>query len=199
MNEKKQLPKRLRRLTNVRQPNPRYFLTLCTENREPILASDPVHSVFIEFMRGSPERYGWSCGEYVLMPDHAHFFAAPSPDAVTLGAWVKAIRAFIRQAGTAGLRHSLKNPPRGVTRPTVCRDICRPGDLTGRWLANNDVALAGIERGIRWQKGFFDHVLRTAESYSAKWAYVRQNPVRAGLVAEADDWPFLGQIDVLTM
>src|SRR5262245_21985590 len=28
-----------------------------------------------------------------------------------------------------------------------------------------------------WQKGFFDHVLRSQESYSVKWEYVRQNPV----------------------
>ena len=34
-----------------------------------------------------------------------------------------------------------------------------------------------------WQKGFFDHVLRGGESYSEKWEYVFQNPVRAGLVA----------------
>lgn len=30
-----------------------------------------------------------------------------------------------------------------------------------------------------WQKGFFDHVLRSSESYSQKWEYVRDNPVRA--------------------
>jgi len=32
-----------------------------------------------------------------------------------------------------------------------------------------------------WQKGFFDHVSRTAESYEEKRHYVRDNPVRAGL------------------
>jgi putative transposase len=32
-----------------------------------------------------------------------------------------------------------------------------------------------------WQEGFFDHVLRSSESYSQKWDYVRLNPVRAGL------------------
>jgi REP element-mobilizing transposase RayT len=31
-----------------------------------------------------------------------------------------------------------------------------------------------------WQKSFFDHLLRSGESYSAKWAYVRDNPGRAG-------------------
>ena len=45
-----------------------------------------------------------------------------------------------------------------------------------------------------WQRGFFDHVMRSGESYSEKWGYVRNNPVRAGLVNEADAWPFQGEI-----
>lgn len=52
-------------------------------------------------------------------------------------------------------------------------------------------------RGIQsphWQPGFFDHVLRSAESYSAKWDYVRENPVRAGLVEKSEDWPYQGTV-----
>ena len=45
-----------------------------------------------------------------------------------------------------------------------------------------------------WQKTFFDHLLRNSESYSEKWNYVRENPVRAGLAKKAEDWPFVGQI-----
>jgi putative transposase len=45
-----------------------------------------------------------------------------------------------------------------------------------------------------WQKGFFDHLLRSGESYSQKWDYVRENPVRAGLVAIPEDWPYAGEI-----
>ena len=45
-----------------------------------------------------------------------------------------------------------------------------------------------------WEKGFFDHVLRSSESYAAKWEYVRENPVRAGLVTRWQDWPYLGKI-----
>lgn len=48
-----------------------------------------------------------------------------------------------------------------------------------------------------WQKGFFDHILRSADSYSEKWIYVEQNPVRAGLVASHQDWPFAGSIHEL--
>jgi putative transposase len=45
-----------------------------------------------------------------------------------------------------------------------------------------------------WQRGFFDHVLRSDESCTEKWNYVRENPVRAGLVTAADDWPYAGEI-----
>jgi REP element-mobilizing transposase RayT len=48
-----------------------------------------------------------------------------------------------------------------------------------------------------WQEGFFDHLVRQDESYSAKWAYVRQNPVRAGLVSEPEAWPYAGEISEL--
>ena len=45
-----------------------------------------------------------------------------------------------------------------------------------------------------WQKTFFDHVLRSSESYSEKWEYVCENPVRAGVVKQSEDWPFQGEI-----
>ena len=45
-----------------------------------------------------------------------------------------------------------------------------------------------------WQPGFFDHLLRNDESYAQKWEYVRENPVRAGLVHCSEDWPYQGEI-----
>jgi putative transposase len=48
-----------------------------------------------------------------------------------------------------------------------------------------------------WQKGFFDHLIRHSESYSQKWDYVSQNPLRAGLVTNAQDWPWQGEIEIL--
>jgi putative transposase len=52
---------------------------------------------------------------------------------------------------------------------------------------------AGLAKGT-WQRGFFDHLLRNAESYTQKWEYVVQNPVRAGLVEHAESWPYGGEI-----
>jgi REP element-mobilizing transposase RayT len=53
--------------------------------------------------------------------------------------------------------------------------------------------------GRIWQEEFFDHVLRSSESYSHKWDYVKENPVRAELVKKSDDWPFQGEIESLML
>jgi len=53
--------------------------------------------------------------------------------------------------------------------------------------------------GTVWQEEFFDHVLRSGESYSQKWGYVKENPVRAGLVTSSGEWPWQGEIELLTL
>ena len=49
-------------------------------------------------------------------------------------------------------------------------------------------------KGQIWEEGFFDHILRSNESYSQKWNYVRENPVRAGLMKSAAEWTYQGEI-----
>lgn len=46
------------------------------------------------------------------------------------------------------------------------------------------------QQGIQWQRDFFDHRLRNVESAAEKARYIRMNPVRAGLVADPEDWPY---------
>jgi len=61
-------------------------------------------------------------------------------------------------------------------------------------MGSQRVQLAGQKLSSFWQPGFNDHVLRNDESYAQKWEYVFQNPVRGGLVARAEDWPYAGEI-----
>jgi putative transposase len=46
------------------------------------------------------------------------------------------------------------------------------------------------QQGIQWQRDFFDHRLRSWESAEEKGAYIRANPLRAGLIREGEVWPF---------
>jgi putative transposase len=78
--------------------------------------------------------------------------------------------------------------------------VCGPDDFQlGRWIGALKQHLAKAVVSTKpsrpiWQRGLFDHVLRSNESYAQKWNYVRENPVRAGLVEKAEDWPYQGEI-----
>ncbi len=52
-----------------------------------------------------------------------------------------------------------------------------------RWIASRC--------GVHWQDGFFDHRLRNDAEFAEKYQYVLQNPVRKGLCATSEEWPFL--------
>jgi REP element-mobilizing transposase RayT len=45
--------------------------------------------------------------------------------------------------------------------------------------------------GPVWQEESFDHVLRSVESFEEKVEYIRQNPVRRGLVSRPEDYRWL--------
>ena len=46
--------------------------------------------------------------------------------------------------------------------------------------------------GKLWQRGFYDHVLRSEEGIPDVARYILGNPVRADLVSEIADYPFSG-------
>jgi REP element-mobilizing transposase RayT len=64
----------------------------------------------------------------------------------------------------------------------------------GPWVGKLKQALAKAAGLSRAKSQLFDHVLRSDESYAQKWNYVRENPVRAGLVKSVEDWPYQGEI-----
>jgi REP element-mobilizing transposase RayT len=45
--------------------------------------------------------------------------------------------------------------------------------------------------GPLWDEESFDHVLRSADSWQQKREYIRQNPVKAGLVKRSEDYRWL--------
>jgi REP-associated tyrosine transposase len=72
-------------------------------------------------------------------------------------------------------------------------------EWVGMWKSVSSRRIAatlGIQPPI-WQPDYFDRYLRSSESYSEKWQYVQQNPVRAGLVGCVEDWPYHGVINDL--
>ena len=84
----------------------------------------------------------------------------------------------------------------GVVMPDHMHWIVAPRE--DRELSVGDFA-TGFKRLLRkalpsqawqWQRGCFDRLLRFDEDLQSKWIYVQDNPVRAGLVERAEDWPY---------
>jgi REP element-mobilizing transposase RayT len=68
-----------------------------------------------------------------------------------------------------------------------CRRELAEGNLSAaikRWMREE------LNADWEWQGGCFDRLLRSEESAQARWEYMRENPVRAGLVKEWGQWPY---------
>jgi len=161
--------KHLRRLERVWVDWPIYFITTCTFDRRAILSSRDIAAILVQEWRTAHNRHGWAIGRYVIMPDHVHFFCRAELAA-------KPLRIFMQKW-------------KQWTSKRVAREVAAIG------IDDPDLK----QSGTLWQDEFFDHVLRSSESYSQKWKYVKDNPVRAGLVKKSDDWPFQGEIDSLML
>lgn len=81
--------------------------------------------------------------------------------------------------------------------------FCAPYDgrsTIERWIAYWKDRFAKVHAGAEigtFQAGGFHHRLRHDESYAVKWQYVRENPVRAGLVDRPEEWPYRGRVHCL--
>ncbi|MEI6105523.1 MAG: transposase [Opitutae bacterium] len=80
--------------------------------------------------------------------------------------------------------------------------VAPDGVTLSAWVKSLKNTLSKSWRGAgiaapHWQKGFFDHVMRSAQSYEEKWTYGAANPVRAGLATSLEAWPYQGTIHSL--
>jgi len=169
-------PPRLERVFQKYNP-PLYFVTFCTARRRKILANEAVHRVLVEYGRRG-EAHGVALGRYVIMPNHVHLFVRGTHE-FRLSIWMRGLKRVVAAAVAGG---------RKVDLPM---DAACPAAGDGRQLQRP--VKTDSESSI-WQRGFFDHLLRNSDSYSQKWQYVEQNPVRAGLVSKTEDWPYAGEI-----
>ncbi|MCS7338688.1 MAG: hypothetical protein NZ739_10720 [Verrucomicrobiae bacterium] len=170
------------------------FLTVCTKDRQPILATPRMHDLLV---RAWSIANHWLVGRYVIMPDHVHLFCSPATwPRMPLKNWVSYWKSLVTRAlrghgplvGGSGSTPTVTDGA-GGTAPAIGAGGTAPAIGAGE-------TAPARPREI-WQRDFWDTQLRRGESYSAKWEYVRQNPIRAGLVANAAHWPYQGELNIL--
>jgi putative transposase len=81
------------------------YLTVCTWNREPILASHPMHDLLIEMWE---KAHTWLVGHFVILPDHIHLFCAPAevvyPPLTVWASYWKRLTTIARRQTHPGFR-----------------------------------------------------------------------------------------------
>jgi REP element-mobilizing transposase RayT len=58
---------------------------------------------------------------------------------------------------------------------------------TGFWMSKK-------KPGMKWQKDFYDYVIKRPEDIATQIRYILDNPVRKGLVSSWQEYPFKGSI-----
>ena len=70
-------------------------------------------------------------------------------------------------------------------------DWTLPGILQGiKEFTSREINKALGRRGVFWQDENFDHIIRHEQDWMDKLEYIHHNPVRAGIVERAQDYPF---------
>lgn len=139
-----------------RYDTPVYLITVCTLNRQPVLASPEVHTAFCDYAKHSSE-FGVVVGRYVIMPNHLHVFVGLSGD-VPVGRWVK------------GLKRSLDKPLQALGhKPTVLNT----SKLTSFWQPGAfDHLLRNTESyGQKWQYVWQNPVRAGLITQPGNWPY----------------------------
>ena len=159
------------------------YVTVVTEKRMPVLASNTMHDIITSAWNAADL---WLVGRYMIMPDHIHFFCAPaSYPHSDFHKWMAYWKSLAAKAYWQ----------------TMGGSLMQYGNISGGscFCATDGTADARervppARNPPLFQRDCWDRQLRTGESYSGKWQYVLNNPVRKGLVDDAADWPHQGEM-----
>jgi putative transposase len=128
--------------------------------------------------------------DVVWIDEPIYFITITTKDRRPVLACREAFAILVSEFRNAPARHGW-TVGRFVVMPDHVHLFCAEGgdrsavslsDFIGRvkqWSAKAILRALGLASPL-WQAEFFDHVLRSYESYESKWRYVVENPVRAG-------------------
>lgn len=165
------------------------LLTVTTEKRVPWLADDTAHRLLHETWL---EANAWLVGDYLLMPDHLHCFCAPHNLKFSIETWISYWKREFslkvkRLAGTLAPPQT-HLPVSGEAELSTSREGLNSVDRARPLTTHEDSnqiggasVLASPFPKWKFQSRGWHHRLRDGESYSEKWLYVQENPVRKGL------------------
>src|SRR4051794_19008065 len=137
-----------------------HFVTFSCYRRRRLLDHDRAKKVVLGVLHSQLSRQDGQCVGFVIMPDHVHAIVG-FPRPDQISHFMKQWK----QRSSVQIKRLVRSL---LVRYAEAIDLTEPV----------------------WQPGYYDFNLFTERKLAGKLAYMHQNPVRAGLVARARDWPW---------
>ena len=139
-----------------------HFITFSCYRRLRFLGAAGRRDLFLRILEQVRRRYRFVVVGYVAMPEHVHLLVS-EPERGNPGTVVQVVKQRFARAVLRELRHGK--------------------------VAGHGALWQGAEgEGHVWQARFYDFVVHTKRKRMEKLHYLHQNPVKRGLVLEAEQW-----------
>ena len=160
-------------LTHLYEPGMTYLLTSVTYRRQTFFAEAETAQVAFNDVAFYTHKFKAASLAYVIMPDHIHWVIYPSPEDFK--------RFACEEQAKSG---KYAEDPERFYLSKIIEDYKRHVSFA----VNRSQKTEGAKL---WQDGFRDDGLRTPEAIRKAVKYVIYNPVRAGLTAWPEVYPYL--------
>ena len=155
--------KRRQRYNELGQPRE---LTFSCYRRYPFLERERTREWFREALEVARLKFGYQLWAYVLMPEHVHLLVYPGNAPDRMSRFLQAVKEPVARNAIAYLK-----------------------DNAPDWLARLTVREGNRLRYRFWQPGGgYDRNVTNSTALRAMIDYIHTNPVRRGLVSEAEGW-----------
>ena len=155
-------------IRHFNEPGHIHFLTFSCYRQLPFFKSDRTKEWLFEAIAKAKEKQKFSLLAYVIMPEHAHLL----------------IQCYIPNYDIAVIL-------KGIKQPVARRAKRFLEEENPAWLKKLTVKSGSSEVFRFWQAGpGYDRNIRDEKELLEKIQYIHNNPVKNGLAARGEDWPW---------
>ncbi len=142
-------------------PNQARFLTFSCNDRQTLLATPEARDAFATALVKARTTYNFKLLAWVAMPEHAHLLLIPD-----LPTWpVSKLLWGLKRGSATRIKQALNGATADPKGSRASPPIWQPG-------------------------GGYDRNIRDLEELNEKFNYIHNNPVKRGLVAQPEAWPW---------
>ncbi len=165
----------------------RYFITICTQNKNPVFHNREIAKQYIELLAEKAIAFHFKVWAYCFMPDHVHFLAEGMEQDADLKKFVSSFKQ------SAGYHYSRSNKVKVTHLDSRAEALGYekkgdPGDVVQ--------GFSPADKAKLWQPSFYDHVLRKDEDLLETVKYIFNNPVRKKIVMHYLDYQLSGSFEL---